>query len=278
MTRQELRENLTAIMDTDYILPDGENMDEYLDAMVEHIGDLDILLRDELIYMAFYKWIEEKELVSEEKMIEIFNTLLSDDYLFYNIDKTDDTSVYTRTFSLLVFNPILTVHEKKHFLSDEDINKYKDKMIDYLNREKDFRGYTEHGWAHAFAHWADLTYFFTFDLDDKNHMAKSVLDLILDKYLSINIPLTREEDERLSTNIASHYIKGNIISLEAFKTWLSRFEEFSHIEGSVPQSTVRVNLKHLLRSLYFRLVYLKADQGYLQAVSETEIKLNRFSR
>ena len=186
-------------------------------------------------------------------------------------------TVFTRSFSVLVLNPILTVHEEKPFLKDHQLEYFRERMLDYINREQDFRGYhPEHGWAHAFAHWSDCTYFLTYGLEDPKPVMHKTLQMIQDKYIDASIPLSREEDERLTTNIIYTYVDEKMISPDEYITWINGFNRVLEIEDRTQKYTAAVNVKNLLRSMYFRMKHLKIADEFVEPVFEMEKKFNYY--
>jgi len=271
MTEVELKTSLTAIKERDYSLREGDDLDQLLGAMVDHVGSLDPDLRDGLIYTCFYKWIEVKRLLSKDQMKKLFSRALDQDKLFYKVGTDDQESVYTRTFSVLILNPILCVHEEEAFLDRDQVDRFRQAMFDYIRKEEDFRGYhSDYGWAHALAHWSDSTYFMTYGLDDPKPVALDLLQVIQDKYLGIKIPLSREEEERLTTNIVYTFLDEGIIDLADFKAWLNGFSKAKTIEDKMHKYTAQVNIKNFIRALYFRMVHLKQEEAFIQAVLDLE--------
>ncbi|MBI9012906.1 MAG: DUF2785 domain-containing protein [Clostridiales bacterium] len=275
MERLQLREKLIIIKNNNFELVQGETIGDYLEHMMCHIGDLDPVLRDHLILPTMVQWIEIKKMMDKNTMSHLFDTLLSEDYIFYNIGQIDDTSVYKRSFSTLTLNPILEAHEAEPFLTEGQLDHFRNRMIEYIEKEHDFRGYDEnHGWAHAFAHWSDTNYYFTFEMKEPREMSLKVLDIIQTKLMSIDTPLAREEDERLATNIVYSYIGEKMITLSDFKMWLEKFNDVFEIEDKILKYTVRINVKHFLRSLYFRMRHLNITDGYMNPLIELEKKFN----
>lgn len=275
MNKETLRKELIDLKAKNFELQ-AERVNDLLDAMCLHIGDLDQQLRDGLIYPSFYQLIELKRNVSKEKMRDLFDLMLTEDHLLKNIKVKDDTSVFTRSFSALVLNPILCVHEEDPFLSDEQMSRFRQVMLDYLDLEHDFRGFTDHGWAHAFAHWSDATFFMTFATDQADEMAIKTLDAIQKKYFEISSPLSREEDERLATNIVYTYVDEKVLTFDQFNTWLQKFDQILNIEDKMHKYSAKVNVKNLLRSMYFRMKHLNVDESFITSVAEMEKKFNNY--
>ncbi|MCM3742935.1 DUF2785 domain-containing protein [Sporosarcina luteola] len=124
-------------------------------SMVEHIGSTDSELRDQLIYNSFYQLIIEKNKIEHELLNELLELCLSD-LLFKGIGENETDTVFTRSFTTLLIALILYRDNEDNFLSQEMVFKIKDILLDYINLEKDLRGYVSgKGWAHSVAHVTD---------------------------------------------------------------------------------------------------------------------------
>nr|WP_242069344.1 DUF2785 domain-containing protein [Paenibacillus dendritiformis] len=76
--------------------------------------------------------------------------------MFYRIGSEGDSTVFTRSFSVLPIALILRRHRQKPFLDLAEFQQVKHSLISYVQEEKDLRGYVnEGGWAHSAAHAAD---------------------------------------------------------------------------------------------------------------------------
>ncbi|RAZ81251.1 DUF2785 domain-containing protein [Planococcus halotolerans] len=135
---------------------DGEDGDVLIASMLEHIGSTDSTLRDAYIYGTFCKLEMEKKL-DDSLLKELLDTCLTTDMLFKGIRETGRDSVFTRSFTTLLVAVVLYSDNESEFLSEEKINEVKNKMIVYMNAEKDLRGFVAgKGWAHSIAHAADV--------------------------------------------------------------------------------------------------------------------------
>ena len=166
-------------------------------SMVEHIGSTDSELRDELIYSSFYQLIIEKNQLEHELLKELLDMCLSD-LLFKGIGENNTDTVFTRSFTTLLIALILFRDNEDNFLSKDMVLKIKDKLIDYINLEKDLRGYVSvKGWAHSIAHVAD-----TIDelvknqkIDQKFYL--EILKALCNKVLVSTSVYVHGEEERL---------------------------------------------------------------------------------
>ena len=127
-----------------------------LHSMLEHIGSTDSELRDGLIYASFYKLIMERKQIEATLLCELLQTCM-DELLFKGIGEKGTDTVFTRSFTTLLLALILGRDNQEDFLSKDTIDDMKEKLIKYIELEKDLRGYVPgKGWAHSVAHAADM--------------------------------------------------------------------------------------------------------------------------
>lgn len=168
-----------------------------MDSMMVHIGSPDGELRDKLIYSWFYQLIVEKSLLEHELLSELLEVALND-LLLKGIGENGTDTVFTRSFATLLIALILYRDNEDDFLTSNKILQVKDKLIEYINLEKDLRGYvTDKGWAHSIAHVAD-----TFDELVKNKKVHKeyygeMLSALWNKILVFNSVYIHEEEERI---------------------------------------------------------------------------------
>lgn len=133
-----------------------QNGDWMLQEMLTHIGSPDAELRDKLIYRTFIDILSDN-LLSNEQIQYLFDTAISDDFLYLNIGEEMTDSVFTRSFSALLVASILAKDAELLILHDDSLQNFFQKIGRYLLLEKDTRGYVQDkGWAHSIAHGADL--------------------------------------------------------------------------------------------------------------------------
>ena len=127
-----------------------------LDEMIENIGTTDPVVRDQLIFSAFCKLIFDNFL-EKEQLEYILNSLLKNRSLFFDIENSTTDSVFTRSFTSLIFAAILEYDVTKQILDESIVRQVINASHDYMMNEQDLRGYVQDkGWAHAVAHGADL--------------------------------------------------------------------------------------------------------------------------
>ncbi|QUG42822.1 DUF2785 domain-containing protein [Psychrobacillus sp. INOP01] len=168
-----------------------------VNSMLEHIGSTDGELRDHLIYSLFYQLIVEKNLLEPELLTRLLEVALND-LLWKGIGEKGTDTVFTRSFTSLLIALILSRDNEDDFLDQNMILQVKDKLIDYMNLEKDLRGYVaDKGWAHSIAHVAD-----TFDELIKSKKVDEglygeILRALWNKIFVSNSVYIHEEEERI---------------------------------------------------------------------------------
>lgn len=249
----KLKEKLIKIQNNNYLIENEESYFTLGLEMLENIGSLDPILRDELIYGILFHWILENQFTFEElkKLLEIS---IDKEHLFYKLYEKEEDAVFKRTFSVLIVALIIQKHRQENFLSKEKLYEVKDKLIEYMNNEKDVRGYVEvKGWAHSAAHTADaLNKLVKCSFITKNDLL-DVLKAIKTKVCIGYHVFIEEENERLVTVVETLFNKNLLSDLE-ITNWLNEFELKNPKTSYIENMHLEVNVKGFLRSLYFRLI------------------------
>ena len=274
--KEQLLSDLRRIAENKYDLNRGEGVSQYVDKMLQNIGDPDPELRDDLIYNTFCEWICEKEYFSEEDLRHILGILMDENHLFYKIGNDGDETVFTRTFSILAMVLIISQHRKKHFLDYNGLIQVKNAIIKYYGEEKDFRGYIdEYGWAHGAAHGADALDELVQCEESNEEIFREILDsmkkvLYNEKYLLCN-----EEDERMA-RVVYRMVKRNSLAYRTINNWIDGLNQCCVWERTRKQYIARVNTKNFVRCLYFKLVHNQVAPDIRNTLLNSEGSLNRF--
>ncbi|MFZ3589498.1 hypothetical protein ACOI1C_09490 [Bacillus sp. DJP31] len=99
----ELKERLENLIKMDLLEIDSSDIEVLVKEMVDHIGSTDAHLRDKLIYSFFAKLINGNHLTTTQ-MHDTLLTCLDDEHLFFGIGEKDTDTVFTRSFSTLVWH------------------------------------------------------------------------------------------------------------------------------------------------------------------------------
>lgn len=133
-----------------------QHSDWLLQEMLAHIGSVDAELRDHLIYRTFIELLSDN-LFTPQQLHYLFETAISEDFLYLHIGEKATDSVFTRSFSALLVAGLLAKDAELLVLNDDDLHIFFKKIGRYLLLEQDIRGYVQDkGWAHSIAHGADL--------------------------------------------------------------------------------------------------------------------------
>ncbi|WP_310832797.1 DUF2785 domain-containing protein [Paenibacillus pedocola] len=274
--RERLIHDLQRIESEEYRLREGEAHDDFIRRMLEYIGDPQPELRDELIYPTFYKWILEQQLFTNDELRSFLKVLLDERHLFYGIGKTEDKSVFTRTFSVLPVALIVQRHIKRPFLTAEEFRSLKDALLRYYREEKDLRGYVEEGgWAHAAAHGADALDELVQCPESSEEVQLEVLEAIKDMLQNRMWLFGEEEDERMVTVVDTMIVQERL-NWDTIAHWIGSLSDCGNWPPGRSQRIAQVNSKHFLRSLYFRRGCQDRSEAFEQVLLTAEASLNRF--
>ncbi|HBL85037.1 MAG: hypothetical protein A2Y17_02340 [Clostridiales bacterium GWF2_38_85] len=274
LDREELFASLKNVVQNGFkILPELDFY-ELNDAMIEHIGDTDPSLRDELICEVFYEWLSREDLYLNSYLEIMMNRLTSNTGLFY--DTGGYESVFTRTFSSLIIGQIITRHQHIPFLKTNQLLGLVQTVHTYCQIETNYSGYHDiFGWAHAGAHIADVI-----DILSQCHELGSVeLELLLDCISLVlnngDFILAHEEDERLA-RAALHLYMNSSMNNTTFNIWLERLSSNSSGVQDMKPYRNRVNAKNFVRSLYFKALHFGIETELQDILLKSEERLNRY--
>lgn len=263
LSPDQLRIELVAIREREYEKTAEQDAFLLINQILDHLGSPDPVLRDELGYRVLVRWIYLQNLLTPDQLRHVLQRVLGEDGLFRQIGETDTDSVFWRSFSSLVIALIVALDKQTPFLQEEEFRKVLGQLVQYCQLEQDVRGYVpESGWAHAAAHVADAldecVYSRYASASDCLEVWKGIRSLVL---VSGGV-YGSEEDERMANPLTAMVERG-LVPLPTLIQWLS---ELPQDDRGVEAMVRRINAKHLLRALYFRL--RKAD---LLGESEAEL-------
>lgn len=244
---------------TDNIILEQIDLNVLIEKMLSNIGSTDPELRDKLIFNTFCTLIE-KDYLNKNQMEHIIEVCLNN--LFLGIDKIESDLVFTRSFSSLTIGLLLQKDREQSFLKEEVVLSIINKSTEYLNLEKDIRGYVEtKGWAHSIAHGADLLVEAVKHPLFNNNLSSVYLETIkecLFKKSTTKAPFVDGEEERLIVVLEALIEKG--LTTDEMITWISEISNtLNNLKSEEGYSLnffwKRSNVINFLRGLYFRLLY-----------------------
>ncbi|MCR8746849.1 DUF2785 domain-containing protein [Romboutsia lituseburensis] len=192
--------------------------DELIELMLKNIGSLCPELRDNTIYIGWVN-LEESNKISTKQKLWLIDGILSRNLLFYGIKEQYSDEVFTRSFVSLLLVVLLESHFKNRYIDAETEKEIIKLSIEYMETEKDNRGFVdEKGWAHAFAHGADLLETISKSIYLTPDSATRVLNCISRALINIENFLFGEES-RIDKVIIS-LIKYNKLTQSKLNSWI----------------------------------------------------------
>lgn len=96
----------------------------------------------------------QNDLLLEEQLIWLTDSLSSDEQLFSHILEPENDAIYRRSFSMLILSLLLfTQRTRTKFMTLKQLDHVINQVAIYVMLERDTRGYIgTNGWAHAFTH------------------------------------------------------------------------------------------------------------------------------
>ncbi len=273
----QLKEKLQVFAENKFLLSENEDLSKIIPEMLNHIGSTDSYLRDDLIYSAFGTWVLRYNAINQEQLRNLLPIILDEQHMLYNISEQNTDSVFRRSFSVLLLPLLLISHRSQPFLTVPEIYQIKEKLLYYLENEKDRRGFvSEKGWAHAIAHAADALD----DLAQCSELNKSdlaeILEVIRNVICIIDTGYIHSEDERIATAVIA-IIKRQLLSDTEIIQWVQGFSDRTLSIKSTPEKhIIRANVKNFLQSLYFRLQWEQVTNNFDTPINQTLQKINPF--
>lgn len=262
-----LKERLSCIAQNDYHVLDETEVWPLAVQMMHSLGSTDPELRDRLTYRVLSQWTE---LYFDPQQLDILlNIALDDQHLFHGLGEQDTDSVFMRSFSSLAIASFVAQHRVHPFLTAQAVNETLRKMLSYLSRERDLRGHvTSKGWAHAVAHAADALDELALCTELGEESLVDMLRVICETVVGASVVFVDEEDERLVTAVLS-VIQRQVLAKADITQWISGFVSFELPPTYQEWLRKRTNIKHFVRSLYFRLLYQGVIELFEPVLSQT---------
>lgn len=262
-----LKERLSYIAENGYRVSDETEVWPLTTQMMHFLGSTDPELRDKLIFNILSQWAESY--FDSQQLGILLNIALDDKHLFYGLGEQETDSVFMRSFSSLAIAVFVAQHRVRPFLTVQAIEETHRKMLFYLSRERDLRGHVAgKGWAHAVAHAADALDELALCAELGRENLLDMLRVIRETVMNASAVFVDEEDERLVTAIFS-VAQRQVLAKADIAQWVSGFASLELPPTDLEWCQKRINIKHFMRSLYFRLLYRGVIELFEPALSQT---------
>ncbi|EHD1586670.1 DUF2785 domain-containing protein [Listeria monocytogenes] len=243
-----------------YILPkDPDASNEIIDTMLSYLSSVDSELRDNIAYNIFFEWLVGQDNLTTDQKRRIYNYAVNKNNLLFKINIIDSDAVFQRSFLALIIALLLENNKVHTFLTDNEIRKTMNLLIELLEKEKNTHSFIEEkGWAHCIAHTADALDELIYQRTISEIDVKKIMTAITFFYkTNLNI-LTGEEDERLS-NILITALFEQKINIKEVKNWLNSLSEA--IPNHLPEIPL-INIKQFTQTLLIKLTVLNYDVDF----------------
>lgn len=232
----------------------AEHGDALVTALLGVVGNTDTQLRDELGYRVFIELLSAGYF-SHAQMARLAKAVGSKDYLRFELDS--EQGVFTRSFSALWLTALLHADRQLSYLNSDEATMILEEAAYYMQRERDVRGLTEHGWAHSMAHAADLAIAVIQHQAFEIRFAPIILQGMKTALWKGRV-YTDDEDERLAKIIPALAAVDfpEAVLLEWVEQLVERLAHHSYAAGYDRAFYIaRTNTLGLLRTLYFNLKF-----------------------
>ncbi|EGF3618209.1 DUF2785 domain-containing protein [Listeria monocytogenes] len=245
---------------TNYILPkDPDASNETIDTMLSYLSSVDSELRDNIAYNIFFEWLVGQDNLTTDQKRRIYNYAVNKNNLLFKINIIDSDAVFQRSFLALIIALLLENNKVHTFLTDNEIRKTLNLLIELLEKEKNTHSFLEEkGWAHCIAHTADALDELIYQRTISEIDVKKIMTAITFFYKTNPNILTGEEDERLS-NILITALFEQKINIEEVKNWLNSLSET--IPNHLPEIPL-INIKQFTQTLLIKLTVLNYDVDF----------------
>ncbi|EIL7051955.1 DUF2785 domain-containing protein [Listeria monocytogenes] len=243
-----------------YILPkDPDASNETIDTMLSYLSSVDSELRDNIAYNIFFEWLVGQDNLTTDQKRRIYNYAVNKNNLLFKINIIDSDAVFQRSFLALIIALLLENNKVHNFLTNNEIRKTMNLLIELLEKEKNTHSFIEEkGWAHCIAHTADALDELIYQRTISEIDVKKIMTAITFFYKTNPNILTGEEDERLS-NILITALFEQKINIEEVKNWLNSLSEA--IPNHLPEIPL-INIKQFTQTLLIKLTVLNYDVDF----------------
>jgi len=231
-----------------------ENIDKQwlLDELMNHIGDPDSHIRDELVYINLAHLLHDGHF-EKETLKQVAFTLASNQYQQLDMENNFPMSVLKRSFSSLQIAILLYVHRRDVLFTNEEFHLLFDSFANYYTNEIVLQGHDDtFGWIHAVAHGADLMAQFAKSPDLRKDELERIFLLAKDKLMISTSTYISDEDERV-VNALVLALEQKRLDDSFLENWVSEIDTATRPKEYPAFYHFKNNRKNLLRSLYFRL-------------------------
>lgn len=220
--------------------------------LLDHIGDADASIRDDLVYASFCHALLDG-LVTKTDFDWLAGEIMTLNLLFYRIEEAGQATL-TRSFAALLATLLIGLDGDKQSiyktaLSSNHRQTLFQQASQYLIEESDATGWSaEFGWVHAVAHGADFL-FYASQHPDFSESYDAVWQTIVAVFKNQDQVFTANEEKRLAT-VISQLILQEKIGQQDLHNWISQ-TDFPKIQD--PDYLRWINYQNFILKIYMDL-------------------------
>lgn len=237
-------------------------LDEEIEFMLEHLGDENPRIRDELIYGLFCISFET-EMISKEQMKGIIKHLFQQNVLLQDIEHLDIDTTLTRSYGALLWALILFYDNEKTSLYYKILlRKEREKLFElalyHIANEKDHTGYLKpYGWIHTIAHASELLLAMVKHQD----MRKDVVNLMLRGIYKMFIKqkeIFRDKEEKRIGLVIVEMLKRKQVSMSQLINWIDQLQEHYATDHLLEVKDFR-SKENVVNMLNYMVLFMEED-------------------
>lgn len=271
-TNIELKETLLQLKRNNYTGIDSFVSKSFVRLLLSKIGSLDSELRDDLIYESLI-YIIHNGLLDDNDFIELLEIVSSNNYIGFNIDKSNVKYVFKRTFSMLVVGLIIEWNHMHQKINSEKVRMIFNRVINVFNKEMVLIGYHEkYGWAHSVAHSADTIAEFVACASIEGNEIEQILIAVKRKFSQGREYFIYGEDERIANIFIEVIKKDDNAYIDIIKEWICNICNSKLPDNTIEATIVKGNIRNLVRSIYF-----KTNNEEIRKLIEIEVIKTKYS-
>ena len=218
-------------------------------ALIAALGSPDPALRDDLAVSTLVRWIVMDRQLSDDVLHDLHARARSADGALYLLGERDTTSVFRRSFSLLLLALLHAADNATPYLQSQEWEGTVETLERVGMEELDLRATVPGmGWAHAIAHAADLADELARSQHCTSETGARILAALGGLIDRLDHPFLGEEDDRVSMALAALTANKHISIPDVRKVAGAADGNCMELPGAR-----RTNWKAVARSLFFRL-------------------------
>jgi hypothetical protein len=254
------REFWRNVLEKEGEFPAGHDLELLTNELLGHLSSSDPELRDEFGFSILGNWIYVRHLYSPDRLRQMTSSLKAN--LHIGLSESGTSSVFGRSFSVLILSVIADYDLEHAFLSAEELSDLLQATLEYFHLEQDWRGYViGQGWAHSVAHTADLLANLAKSPNVDAAGLERILNAIAVKLTTVDSPLLAHHEASRLAVAAHNVIARGVLAPKTLHAWLDGMPDtlYPRSQSDLERGDVaaRANCEAFLSSLYLQLLKLK---------------------